>query len=197
MKILKKLLGHVEQYIAVLCLTLMLCVLTYNTISRYFFHVTLPWAEEMCAYGQIWLVYISVSYAVKENAHVCIDSVMSLYPKKLKGVILLLGLIAWLIFGIIMTVVGYEYMLDIYNKGGRAISVPVPMWLIYLSIPVGHLFLCFRLLQQIVLYVKCIAKGIDPTELLGETTVDGIDLSTGELAGDSLHEAEKLEGGEG
>ena len=166
MKIFKQILGHIEQYIAVLCLTLMLIVLTYNTISRYFFHVTVPWAEEMCAYGQIWLVYIAVSYAVKENAHICIDSVTSLYPKKLKGVILTLGLIVWFIFAIIMVIEGALYTMDAFVKGGRAISVPVPIWIVYLSIPLGHLFLCIRLLQQIVLHVKCVIKGIDPTSIL-------------------------------
>lgn len=166
MKVLKNLSNHLEQYIAVLCLTLMLFVLTYNTISRYLFHVTVSWAEEMCAYGQIWLVYIAVSYAVKENAHICIDSVMSLYPKKLKGIILTVGLIAWFIFGVIMAVEGAKYTIDTFIKGGRAISVPVPIWLVYLSIPVGHILLSIRLLQQIIFHIKCIIKGIDPTTVL-------------------------------
>lgn len=166
MKHIKHFISNIEQYIAVLCLTLMLCVLTYNTIARYFFHAALPWAEEICAYCQIWLVYISVSYAVRENAHICIDSVLGLYPKKLKGVIMSIGLLAWLIFGIIMTYAGVEYTISTFVKGGRAISVPLPIWIVYLAIPVGHALLCVRLIQQLIFHIKCIVKGIDPTTVL-------------------------------
>ena len=185
MKPVKAFFNHLEQYIAVLCLTLMLIVLTYNTISRYLFHVTVSWAEEMCAYGQIWLVYIAVSYAVKENAHICIDSVMGLYPKKLKGIILTAGLIAWFIFGVIMVIEGAKYTMDTFIKGGRAISVPVPIWLVYLAIPVGHVLLSVRLLQQIAIHVKCVIKGIDPTTLLEGPPPEDIGMFN-----------EKTEGGE-
>ena len=156
---IKKFFGNIEQYIAVFFMVAMLIILTTNTVGRYLFHVTLPWAEEVSAYGQIWLVYIAVSYAVKEKAHICIDSVVDMYPKKFKEIILLLGFAAWLIFALIMTGVGIDYVIDFFHKNGRAISLPIPMWIIYLSIPVGHACLSIRIIQQMIMGVKSIIRG--------------------------------------
>lgn len=156
MNIARLLYNNMERLISVVCLALMVIGLTYNTVCRYLFQSSLPWMEEVCAYMMIWLVYTSVSYAVRQNAHICIDSVLGLYPKKILPYVLILGSLVWTLFSIAIVVIGAMYTYSLYTKGGRAITLPLPIWVIYAIIPLGHAFVAARLIEKIVAQVKAL-----------------------------------------
>jgi TRAP-type C4-dicarboxylate transport system permease small subunit len=143
----------------------MLIVLTYNTIARYFFASSVSWVEEMSAYAMIWLTFITIGYAMQAKAHLCIDVVTVLYPKKLAQYILLLGEFCLLVFSFIIFYLALFYTQTTFQRGGRAVSVDFSIWLIYLSIPLGHFCMNVRIIESIVKRIRDIIRGVGMEEI--------------------------------
>ena len=160
MKVLKTIWDNLEKFIAQVSFVFILIILFCQTVARYAFHVSATWPEEVSTYVLVWLTYVTASYAVKENAHLRIDSVMSVYPMKARKFVELLGTICWLAVAVILTYYGFIYTANQFGIGSRAIALPwLPMWLVYLGIPVGHLLLTIRLITSIVQQIINIARG--------------------------------------
>lgn len=189
MKQAKFLYNNIERLIAVICLACMVAGLTYNTVNRYLFSKSLPWMEEVCAYMMIWLVYTSVSYAVKQKAHICVDSVVGLYPRKLRPYILLFGQIVWLAFCVAIVIIGYSYTYSLYAKGGRAITLPLPIWVVYAIIPAGHAFVALRLIEEIIGKIRNISGNVETDETPG-SAIDRVEILNQES---ELAEIRKIE----
>ena len=81
---------------------------------RFVFHHTNSWSEELARYLFIWLVYLSASYAIYKNAHIKIDAVKNLYPKKIRKYIPILGNVIFFIYAVGITVYSCGHCMDIY-----------------------------------------------------------------------------------
>ena len=62
-------------------------------------------------------------------------------------------------FSVICMIEGYK-LLSIIRQGGQtAVSLPIPMWLLYLVMPLGFLLVCLRLVQCTVKIAGQIRQG--------------------------------------
>lgn len=79
-KILKKLLYHVDDIIASIALTILVSSTILGVFYRYALSDPLTWVEEVSLLCVVWFVFIGGSSATKRNAHVGIDFVIALFP---------------------------------------------------------------------------------------------------------------------
>lgn len=175
MKVLKTIWDNLEKFIAQVSFVFILIILFCQTVARYFFHASATWPEEVSTYVLVWLTYVTASYAVQENAHLRIDSVMGLYPVKARKFVELIGTVCWLAVAVMLVYYGFIYTANQFGIGSRAIALPwLPMWLVYLGIPVGHVLLTIRLIISIARQINDIAHGRgDITEIqVTSTEVD-------------------------
>ena len=73
---------HLEACFIVPLMFLMSIIIFVQVVMRYVFHSSLTWSEEMARYLFVWLVYFSVAYTAKKEAHIRIDAAINIYPKK-------------------------------------------------------------------------------------------------------------------
>ena len=103
--------------------------------GRYLFEFAIDWTAETATFAQIWMVLLAGGLAMRDNLHVSVDALTSHLPTSaLRGLIVVVTLpCLWFLF---QAIAGSLALIDI----GRIQSSPVlrlPMWIPYLSLPVG------------------------------------------------------------
>ena len=89
---------HLEACFIVPLMFLMSIIIFVQVVMRYVFHSSLTWSEEMARYLFVWLVYFSVAYTAKKEAHIRIDAAINIYPKKARPYVEILSeIIDWLL----------------------------------------------------------------------------------------------------
>jgi TRAP-type C4-dicarboxylate transport system permease small subunit len=119
-----------------------------NVVLRYLFGISLSWVEELTRYMMIWLAWLGAGLALREGAHIAIDTLQLALPdigaRLLRAVVFLamvgfFAALAWL---------GWRY--SMFAWGQQTAVLRLPAGLVYLAIPVGsvlmllHLFLTVR-----------------------------------------------------
>lgn len=147
-----------EAYICVVLFTLIVIVLTAEVIARYVFNSSFRWSEELSRFLFIWLIFISASYAALKKSHIYIETFFMILPKKVKPYAQLIGNVVWLLFALFACYLGIDQTLAIYGTAQLSPGMQIPMYLVYVSIPLGYLLMSFRVLQLIVLEIKDLRK---------------------------------------
>ena len=150
MKVLKWLDDNIEKIICVVLLALMSVIIVVQVFFRYVLQNSLSWSEELARYMFIWLIYIGISYGVKERKHICVDAVYAFMPKKVKPYYGLIGDILFLIFAVLVIFYGINVMNQVLANGQVSPAAHVPMGLVYAASWVGMILTSIRLIQNLI-----------------------------------------------
>jgi TRAP-type C4-dicarboxylate transport system permease small subunit len=52
----------------------MVALVSISVVLRYFFSTGILWSEEFVRYAYIWLIFLGSVTAIKQNAHIGLDS---------------------------------------------------------------------------------------------------------------------------
>lgn len=113
--------------------------------GRYVFNFSIDWTAETATFAQIWMVLLAAGLAMKEKLHVSVDALTHWLPvPATRGLIIVVAVAcAWFLW---QAIVGSLALIDI----GRIQASPVlqiPMWIPYLSLPVGLAYFGLELLM--------------------------------------------------
>lgn len=106
--------------------------------GRYVFNYSIDWTAETATFAQIWMILLAAGLAMRDKLHVSVDAlthVLSLPAQRFLTVVVALPCI-WFLW---QAVAGSFALIEI----GRIQSSPVlqiPMWIPYLSLPVGLIY---------------------------------------------------------
>lgn len=107
-KLLKILDEHAEDVLAVILMSAATLIIVIQVIMRYLFKNSLSWSEEMARYLFVWMTFISISYGIKMRKHVKIEAALSLFPKSIRPLVVIIGDIFSLVWCVFVTVVGFN-----------------------------------------------------------------------------------------
>jgi C4-dicarboxylate transporter, DctQ subunit len=139
-----------EKMMAATLLLVSVGLIVGDVVLRAGFSYALSWAGEATRFAIIWLVFIAGSIGARSSAHISIDFLAETLPPRMAyrvaqsaAVIssLTSGLVAW--FGLSLAV-------QMQKFGQVSPSLEMPMWVIYLSVPVGAALMSLRFLQSAV-----------------------------------------------
>lgn len=151
MSVLKFLDEHIEEYIVVVCLGLMSIIIFVQVVMRYVFNDSLSWSEELSRYLLIWMVNIGISYAVKKKCHVRITALDTMLPQRFKKILDIFSSLLVLCFA--GTVMYLGYLVVAFNQKMGQVSQAMeflPVWIVYLAVPIGFALTCFRTIQNLL-----------------------------------------------
>ena len=115
----------------------------------------------MARYLFVWMTFISISYGIKMRKHVKIEAALSLFPKSIRPLVVIIGDIFSLVWCVFVTVVGFNLIGKVVRSGQISPALSVPMWLIYLAPCIGYALSTIRCIQTIVLRVKNYKEGVE------------------------------------
>ena len=150
-KLLSKIIGHINQKIAAFGITAGVAVAFTNVVARYVFDASLTWASELTIFLFLWSVFFGAAYCFKKDAHIAVTIVLDLVPTRIAKAMLLISHTITLVFLLAVSYYGLQYILQVVVPlDERSIDLwDMPMWIVYLVIPVSFLFGGFRVAERI------------------------------------------------
>src|SRR3954452_9694903 len=107
----------------------------------------LSWAQELCIYMFVWMAKFGAAYGGRTGIHVGVDVFVNMLAEDRRKRVVLFGLLCGALFTGIVAVLGADFVLHMFGTDQRANDLEVPMWIVYLAIPLGSGLMCFRFLQ--------------------------------------------------
>ncbi len=109
--------------------------------------INLVWAQELCIILFVWMAKFGAAYGVRTGIHVGIDVLINRLAAPKRRFFILFGLCAGALFTGIIATLGTNFVWHMAHASARSPDLELPMWLIYLAIPLGSSLMCFRFLQ--------------------------------------------------
>jgi C4-dicarboxylate transporter, DctQ subunit len=141
------LLNKLEESLIALLLAAMTLLTFYQVIARYFFNSGFVWALELTTYLFAWLVLLGMSYGVRIGAHIHIDALTRLLPKKGQHILAIIATLLCLTYCVLLFIGGLQYVSLIYQLGIQTEDLPIQQWIPYSILPIGLALLGYRFAQ--------------------------------------------------
>ena len=149
-KVLGKTIGFINQSIAAIGITAGVAVAFTNVVARYAFDASLVWATELTIFLFLWSVFFGAAYCFKKDAHIAVTVILDIMPSRIAKLMLIISHLVTFVFLVAVSYYGYEYLLLVHELDERSIDLwDMPMWIIYLVIPVAFAFAAYRVGERI------------------------------------------------
>jgi len=118
-----------------------------NAVFKWLISWDFSWAQELCIYMFVWMAKFGAAYGVRTGIHVGVDVFINMLNPQDRRRIVLFGLMCGALFTGIIGSLGANFVYHMYEGGQISSDLEVPMWIVYLAIPLGSGLMCFRFLQ--------------------------------------------------
>src|SRR5215471_6713192 len=127
------------------------CVLTYSVVVRYFLKFSTDWQDEMSVFLIVGAVFMSAAAVQAQRDHIGIEAIVSLLPKRVNHVRMVLVDLASLLFCAYFAwksvTLLHEAIVEDYHSSS---TWGPPLWIPYSLMAVGMILLSIQLLLQVV-----------------------------------------------
>lgn len=114
----------------------------------------LTWAQELCIIMIVWMAKFGAAYGVRTGIHVGVDILVNNLTGRKQFWLILTSLAAGALFTALVGLLGTHLVWHIAGTGQVTAVLEMPMWIVYLAIPLGSFLMCFRFLQVAVHFAK-------------------------------------------
>ncbi|MDD4445370.1 MAG: TRAP transporter small permease [Eubacteriales bacterium] len=143
-----------EHYAIATGMILISAIIFINVIGRYFFDTSFTWPEELSRYIIVAVTFIGLSACARDNIHVSVD----ILSNKLKGraawaqqVVINLICIALAAY---LSVISIRFTGLQYLGGNVSVALPIPTWVLYLSVSIGFVLATYTYSVKTVQLIK-------------------------------------------
>ncbi|HEY7670707.1 MAG TPA: TRAP transporter small permease [Gammaproteobacteria bacterium] len=158
-------LDRAEELLTATLLAAMTLLTFIQVVLRDLFESGLVWGLEATVYMFGWLVLLGISGVVRTDGHIAVDILTKhLGPSARKAAALLATGLCLLYTGL-MLAASWTLVARLQAFGSLAHDLPLPRWVLLLSLPIGFALLGLRLIQATV----GIVRGTRPVSGHGHT----------------------------
>lgn len=143
--------------IACALLVIIAIIVNWGVFCRYVLFAPLPWSEQIPKYAMIWMGFLGASVGISRNRHIGFDIFVSRLPSMMRMVTILVGRVIILFFLVMMTIYGVTFAFTV-GFNSKAPMLPIPMFYLFLAVPVGGVFMILQSIVQLVLDLKNLMK---------------------------------------
>lgn len=127
---------------------------TARSIFRAINSIKLTWAQEACIYLFVWMAKFGAAYGVRIGIHVGVDVLVERLTGKAKTIITVIAMSGGILFTAIIAWIGTDFVWHVRKGGQVSPDLEMPMWIIYLAVPLGSALMCFRFVQALWRYLR-------------------------------------------
>lgn len=158
-----RILDHLEEWLIALLIGAATLLIFVAVLHRYSLDVSaawgwdatydwlfafdLSWAQELCIYMFVWMAKFGAAYGVRTGIHVGVDVLINNLSERWRRGFVLFGLFAGATFTALVGTFGTNFVWHIAHTETTSPDLEVPVWIVYLAIPLGSYLMCFRFLQ--------------------------------------------------
>lgn len=157
MKTISNIIESIEKLLSIVLIIAITLILFINVIYRYFLNDPIYWASEASIFMMAWLTFLGGSLGLKYKTQASITFAVERLSEKNKRIISIVTHIIILIFMVILIYISYDWIFSLSST--KSSSMRIPMWVPYLSVPVGLTFAFIHLLDQLIDFIKDSRQG--------------------------------------
>lgn len=153
MKTIKNILDKITSLSSICIFILMVLMVTYQVVARYFFASPSSITEALTRYSFVWLIIISATYMFGQREHIYISVIKDKLSQGAKRVVNILIECVTIIFALLVMVYG-GFTISKMNLLQIDSILNIPTGIIYSIIPVCGVIIVFYSIYNIMLEVK-------------------------------------------
>jgi C4-dicarboxylate transporter, DctQ subunit len=115
-----------------------------QVVLRYVFSSGIDWSEEVTIYAAVWATFIGAAAGLRMNGHLIVDALVVWAPDKVSAVLAKTGLVVTGLFGCAFAWYSGSLVLRTQHLGQLTPALQIPMWIVYLVMPLAGVLLAFR-----------------------------------------------------
>jgi len=142
-----KIIGSLNKSIATFGIAAGVVLAFVNVVARYGFNGSIVWASDLTNYFFIWSTFFGAAYCFKKDAHISVSILIDAYYGY-----------KFLRLEIMLQEVSVDLVVPKITWLGMSSSWSVPMWIIYLAIPVAFASAAIRVFEKLVEIIKTPAE---------------------------------------
>lgn len=142
--------GHVNSIILIIMLT----IVFFNVLSRYIFHWSISYLEELVCILFVLLSTVGGAAAAKSESHYTLDLLAGVLKPKAKNRVFIINNSLTLIVAVSLVITSTSMVLHQYKMGSVSYSLELPEWIYGTTVPIGLTLMSFRLIQRIYSRIK-------------------------------------------
>ena len=146
-------------------------------VQDFLLSLNFAWAQELCIYMFIWMAKIGAAYGVRTGIHVGVDVMINALSSQWRNKFIIFGLLAGALFTGTVGTFAVRFVHELYSTEQVSADMELPMWLVYMGLPIGSYLMCFRFLQACYRFIRTGSlprpdhtkvEGIEAVEILHE-----------------------------
>ncbi|BBB59407.1 C4-dicarboxylate ABC transporter substrate-binding protein [Undibacterium sp. YM2] len=161
-----KFLDHLEEWLIATLMGAATIVIFIAVVHRYLSGFAIPglqdallklntsWAQELTIYMFVWMAKFGAAYGVRTGIHVGVDVLINKMNPQWRNKFVVLGLLSGALFTGIVGTLGASFVWEMSHTDQTSADMEIPMWWVYLAIPLGSYLMCFRFLQVTWNFIK-------------------------------------------
>jgi len=118
-----------------------------QVFNRFVLNRSLSWSEEFQIYCHVWIVFLAIPIAYRHGAHLSVDSLRKLFPRRLGLVFDLFIELLWIWFAVALTWLSWK--VSEVAKLQSSPGLEMPMSYVYYGMVVGGAYLLLVVLRRI------------------------------------------------
>ena len=118
-----------------------------QVFNRFVLNRSLSWSEEFQIYCHVWIVFLAIPIAYRHGAHLSVDSLRKLFPRKLGVVFDIFIELLWIWFAVALTWLSWK--VSEVAKLQSSPGLEMPMSYVYYGMVVGGAYLLLVVLRRI------------------------------------------------
>jgi TRAP-type transport system small permease protein len=154
MAILKWFDANIEKVLATVLFMAFSGLMILNVLMIIVSNEAIAWASEGVMVMFVFFVWIAISYAFKERKHISVTALVEMLPKNGQKIMNLVVNAIIVIFFATLVIAGMELLLHPSVQNKSSLLLKYPMWIFYLSAPLGATLSIIRILQNTIVDIK-------------------------------------------
>lgn len=145
----------IEEYILGYSIIIMAIILIGNVIARTVFSRSWTFAEEVGQALVLIVTFIGIGYGAKKARHICMTAFFDLMPDKIQKVLMFIISSVTSATMFFLTYLSINYIQRVYALGRVSPALRIPMYLIYIFVPIGFFL---GGVQYLLIFIKNIKE---------------------------------------
>ncbi|MCX7276587.1 MAG: TRAP transporter small permease [Burkholderiales bacterium] len=154
---MNRFLNHLEEWLIAFLIGAATLVIFFAVLHRFLsglpyiqdltVRMNVSWAQELCIFMFVWMAKFGAAYGVRTGIHVGVDVIIRKLTGTPQRMLILFGLLAGALFTGTVATLGANFVYHIAQTDQVSADLEVPMWWVYLCVPLGSSLMCYRFLQ--------------------------------------------------
>lgn len=121
-----------------------------QVVLRYGAGLGLYWGEEVVVYAVVWTAFLAAGAAIRSGEHLSVELVRLVAVGRAARLVSKSVALLSAAAGVALFVLGLKLVLAVRGFGQLSPAMQIPIWIVYLAMPVSGTLIAIRSIQQIL-----------------------------------------------